>query len=91
MNKLVAVITAGLLAGSVAFAADKDENKNEETTKTSKNIITGTKTTKHEIKKHAKNAKGEKVDATITETTKEQKDGTVKKSVDVDAKSTEKH
>jgi hypothetical protein len=44
------------------------------------------------MKKHVKHANGEGGDATVTETTKVDKDGkTVKKSVEIKADSTEKH
>jgi hypothetical protein len=94
MKKMITMaalaLVAASLATSVVFAEDKANTKSDETT-TSTNMM-GTKTTKHKMKKHVKHANGEGGDATVTETTKVDKDGkTVKKSVEIKADSTEKH
>lgn len=88
--KLGTALITATMATSIVFAEDAANNKSDETT-TSTNMM-GTKTTKHKMKKHMKHANGESADATVTETTKVDKDGkNVKKSVEVKADSTEKH
>jgi hypothetical protein len=86
VKKFVAVLLGALVVGSLSMAADQ-ENSAKETKDTSTNVLTGTKKTKVKHKKTVKGAHGEKMDATVTETTKEHKDGQVEKSVKVDADS----
>ena len=87
--KLVAVLSAVVLAGSLAMAADA-ENSNSTTVDNSKNPITGTKKTVKKHKMKMKDAAGNEADATVKETTKVQKDGTVSKKTTVDADTTKK-
>lgn len=86
VKKIVAMLMGALLVGSISMAADQ-ENTASATKDTSTNVLTGTKKTKVKHKKVIKGAHGEKMDATVTETTKEHKDGQVEKSVEVDADS----
>ena len=90
ISNLRLAFASTLLVSQFAFAADKAEHKNEETTTSSKNYLTGTKTIEHKHKRHAKNMRGEKVDTNVKETIKKKKDGTVNKSVKVEGESTEK-
>jgi hypothetical protein len=88
MKRSLAIVLGALLVGSVGFAADA-ENKNETTTDTSKNPITGTVTTTKKTKMKKKGAKGgSEVEA--TEKTKVHKDGEVEHSVDVEGESSHK-
>ncbi|MBC7371430.1 MAG: hypothetical protein H7326_07695 [Bdellovibrionaceae bacterium] len=87
--KLALLVTGAVMVGSFAFAADQEASGSTKVD-TSKNIITGTKTTKKKTKQKMKDAHGNESDATVTETTKVHKDGTVDKNVEVDAESKDK-
>lgn len=78
--KISMIISAALLLGATAFAADA---KNETTVDTSKNPITGTETTttKHEEKAGDNKMKTKKV-------VKKHKDGKVETKVEADGKAT---
>lgn len=82
------LLTAALLAGSLSFAADT-EHKEESTTDTSKNPITGTVTEKKKTKMKKKDGKDEKT-VEVTEKTKTHKDGHTETSTEVKTDS-EKH
>lgn len=90
MKKIVAMLVSALFVGSMSMAADA-ENSDSTTVDTSKNPITGTKTTtkKHKMKK--KTDGGASADMTVKETTKEKTDGTVEKSTKAEADSSTKH
>jgi hypothetical protein len=89
MKKMLTIIAGMLFVGSMALAADA-ENTDSAKVDTSKNPITGTKTTTVKRKKKMKDESGTSHDVSVKEKTKEMKDGTVKKSTDVDADSTSK-
>lgn len=86
MKKIVAMLMSAMLVGSIAMAADQ-ENTASEKKDVSTNPITGTKKTKVKKEKKIKGEHGQEAKATVTETTKEHKDGQVEKSVEVDADS----
>ncbi|MBC7743103.1 MAG: hypothetical protein H7061_12960 [Bdellovibrionaceae bacterium] len=77
MKTAMMILAAALLTGSMAFS----EVENKDTTDVSKNPITGTKKT---VKKHKKVSKSDGVEHSekATETTKEYKDGNVKKTTE---------
>ena len=77
MKTVLMVLAAAMMTGSLAFA----EMEHSETTDTSKNPITGTKKTVKKHNKMVKGAKGEH-EETTKETTKEYKDGNVKKTTE---------
>jgi hypothetical protein len=85
--KKVLLATLGLVfVASVAGAADA-ENSEKATTDTSKNPITGSKTTTKKYKKHVKNGKHNAGDVNVTEKTTVKKDGEVVKKVDASGSS----
>ncbi len=86
--KAITLLTAVLLAGSLSFAADM-ENNGSQTVDTSKNPITGTVTKTTKTKKNVKNKKGD-ASVEVTQKTTTMKDGSVKTSTEVDAASSEK-
>ena len=90
MKKIVAMLVSALFVGSVVMAADA-ENTDKTTTDTSKNPITGTKTTTKKHHKKMKHEGGASTDATTKETTKEMKNGTVEKSTKTETDSATKH
>ena len=81
MKKVLAILTSLMFVGVLAHGADAEKEASS-SVDTSKNPITGTKTTKKKSKQKAHDAHGEK-SAEVTETTKEKKDGSVSKSVEV--------
>lgn len=87
--KAITLLTAVLLAGSLAVAADV-ENNGSQTVDTSKNPITGSVTKTKKTKKNMKNGKGD-ASVEVTEKTTTMKDGSVKTSTEVDATSEKKH
>ena len=88
--KVAMTIVTALVLGSMAMAADA-ENNSKMTTDTSKNPITGTKTVTKKYKGKMKDSKGDTSDVAIKETTKTKTDGTVTKDTKIDAEKTEKH
>ncbi len=86
--KIAMVLTAGLLAASISFAADT-EKKAEITTDTSKNPITGTVTKTKKSSSKDKSGHGEKK-TEMTEKTKMHTDGTTEATTET-KKTDEKH
>ena len=82
MTKGILVLAMGtLLVGTMALAADQ-EDKGTDTTSTSKNPITGSKTTTRKVKKSMKDKNGNMAKLDVTEKTKVKKDGSVEKTID---------
>ncbi len=86
--KIAMIMTVGVLAASLSFAADV-EKKAETTMDTSKNPITGTVTKKKKTTSKDKSAKGE-MKTEVTEKTKMHKDGTSEATTET-KKTEEKH
>ncbi|MBC7420987.1 MAG: hypothetical protein H7328_09690 [Bdellovibrio sp.] len=86
MKTAVMILAATMMTGAMAFA----EMEHKDSSDTSKNPITGTKKT---VKKHKKMVKGEMGEAETTskETTKEYKDGGMKKTTETKTTSETKH
>jgi hypothetical protein len=89
MKKFALVMLGSMIAGSVALAADI-EDSHKATVDTSKNPITGTKTTTKKWKKKSHDAKGAGTEAEVTEKTKMKTDGTVEKKTDIETESQNK-
>ena len=85
MKRILVALTSLMFVGVLAHGADAEKEASS-SVDTSKNPITGTVTTKKKSKKKSHDAHGEKT-AEVTETTKEKKDGSVSKSVEVNQES----
>lgn len=83
--KITMIVSAALLMGTMAHAADTVK-KNETTTDTSKNPITGTVTEETTTEKKMKTAKGEAT-SKVTKTKKTHKDGKVEHSTEAESDS----
>lgn len=83
MKALTTLLAGLLMVASMAMAADAEKNATT-TTDTSHNPVTGSTTVTKKMKKKHKDGKDE-AKSTVTEKTKTMKDGSVKKSTEVDA------
>ncbi len=86
--KLSMLLIIGILAVTPAFADDTAENSNKTTVEHSKNVFTGSRT--KTVKRHRKNKdlNGSGSESTITEETKVEKDGDVKKDIKIEKEKT---
>ncbi len=81
--KAITLATALLMVASMAVGAET-ENKATQTTDTTNNPITGSKTVTKKMKKKVKAGKSEE-NVEVVEKTKTAKDGTVSTTTEVDA------